>query len=150
MAISPQEIYKKVMKLIENEAPTIKEDVFGAHTSLSYTKQEFDTKFTEFWKYNWELITHEVQADIIVFIDNETKWAEEKNKGWGGDCHRQALEHFKKYIAKTAHTNIDILKGKIIADFGKLAYSREMKLDSRVGNRLQGRGVLGGRNRYMV
>ena len=148
MAISPREIYKRVMKLIENEAPTIKEDVFGVF-GTSYQKQEFDTKFTEFWKYNWELITREVQADIIVFIDNETKWAEEKNKGWGGDCHRQALEHYDEYIHEQAHKHIDILKVKIIADFQKLA-NRKLKLDSRVGNRLQGRGVLGGRNRYMV
>ena len=109
------------MKLIENEAPTIKEDVFGAHTSLSYQKQEFDTKFTEFWKYNWELITQEVQADIVVFIDNETKWAEEENKGWGGVCRRQALKHYDEYIHEQAHKHIDILKGKIIADFQKLA-----------------------------
>ena len=149
MAISPQEIYKTVMKLIENAAPNIKEDVFGAHTNLSYTHQKFDTNFTEFWKYNWELITQEVQADIIVFINDETTWADdEKNKRWGGDCRRQALEHFDEYILEKARTNIDILKGKIIADFQKEI--RNFHLASRVGNPLQGRGVLGGRNRYMV
>ena len=183
MAISPQEIYKTVMKLIENAAPNIKEDVFHAHTNLSYTQQNFDTNFTEFWKYNWELITREVQADIIVFIDNETKWAEEENKKWGGDCHREALEHYDEYIHEQAHKHIDIMKVKIIADFQKMANrelkeivaardkkskqeivdkkskqeivpaqlpNRKLKLDSRVGNPLQGRGVLGGRNRYMV
>ena len=62
-----------------------------------------------------------MHADIDVFIRSETKWAEEKNKGWGGDCKRQALEHYETYIVETAHTNIDVLKGKIIADFQKLA-----------------------------
>ena len=88
--------------------------------------------------------------NINVFINDENTWAdEEKNKRWGGDCRRQAVEHRDEYISEKAHTNIDILKGKIIADFEKLA-NRNLKLDSRVGNPLQGRGVLGGRNRYMV
>jgi len=173
MGIGPQEIYKRVMGIIENEAPTIKTEVFGLF-GKSYQKQEFDTKFKEFWIHNWKLITQEVQADIIVFIDKETKWAEEKNKGWEGDCRRQALKHCEKYISEKARTNSDILKREIIADFQKLA-KRKLKLeplpfpayipgphaaaaegklpriiDSRVGNPLQGRGVLGGRNRYMV
>ena len=168
MAISPQEIYKTVMKLIENAAPTIKEDVFGAHTNLSYTQQKFDTNFTEFWKYNWELTTQEVQAEINVWIDRENAWAEQESKKWGGGCHRKALDHYAEYIHELARKHIDIMKVKIIADFQKVANrelkeivakqeivpaqlpNRKLKLDSRVGNPLQGRGVLGGRNRYMV
>ena len=116
----------------------------------SYQEQEFDMKFKELWEINWELTRQEVRADINVFINDETTWAdEEKNKRWGGDCRRQAVEHRDEYISEKAHTNINILKGKIIADFEKLA-NRKLKLNSRVGNPLQGRGVLGGRNRYMV
>ena len=148
MGIDPDDIYNRVMSIVQQNDPTIKTEVFGLF-GKSYQKQEFDTKFKEFWEYNWKLITQEVQADIIVFIDQETKWAEEKSKGWGGDCRRQALEHHDEYILEQAHTHINILKGKIIADFEKLA-NRKLKLDSRVGNPLQGRGVLGGRNRYMV
>ena len=125
MVIGSQEIYKRVMGIIENEAPTIKAEVFGL-LGDSYQTQEFDTKFKELWEFNWKPIKQEVQADITVFIKSETTWAnDEKNKGWGGNCKRQALEHFNKYIAKTAHTNINVLKGKIIADFQKLANRRD-------------------------
>ena len=125
MAISPQEIYKTVMKLIENAAPTIKEDVFGAHTNLSYTQQKFNTNFTEFWKYNWELTTQEVQAEINVWIDRENAWAEQESKQWGGGCRRKALDHYAEYIHEQAHKHIDTMKVKIIADFRKLANKRE-------------------------
>ena len=103
---------------------TIKAEVLDL-LGNSYTQQDFDTKFRELWQYNWKPIRKEVSADIDVFIRSETKWAEEKNKGWGGDCKRQALEHYETYIVETAHTNIDVLKGKIIADFQKLANRRD-------------------------
>jgi len=173
MVIGSQEIYKRVMYIIENEAPTIKAQVFGL-LGDSYQTHEFDTKFKELWELNWKPITQEVQAAITVFIRSETKWAEEKNKGWGGDCKRQARSHVDKYISDKARTSIDILKRGIITDFQTLA-KRKLELepspfpayipgphaaaaagklpriiDSRVGNPLQGRGVLGGRNRYMV
>ena len=124
MGIDPDEIYNRVMSIVQQNDPTIKTEVFGLF-GKSYQKQEFNTKYKEFWIHNWKLITQEVQADIIVFIDKETKWAEEKNKGWEGDCRRQALEHFDEYILEKARTNIDILKGKIIADFRKLANKRD-------------------------
>ena len=124
MIIGSQEIYKRVMYIIENEAPTIKAEVFGL-LGDSYQTHEFDTKFKELWELNWKPIIQEVQAGITVFLRSETKWAEEKNKGWGGDCKRQALEHYETYIVETAHTNIDVLKGKIIADFQKLANRRD-------------------------
>ena len=79
MIIGSQEIYKRVMGIIENEAPTIKAEVFGL-LGDSYQTQEFDTKFKELWEFNWKLITQEVRADITVFIKSENTWAnDEKN-----------------------------------------------------------------------
>ena len=125
MIIGSQEIYKRVMYIIENEAPTIKAEVFGL-LGDSYQTQEFDTKFKELWEFNWKPITQEVRADITVFIKSENTWAnDEKNKGWGGDCRRQALKHCEKYISEKARTNSDILKREIIADFQNLANKRE-------------------------
>ena len=174
MGIGPGEIYKRVMSIIQNEEPSIKAEVRNLFGN-SYQEQEFDTKFKELWESNWESTRKEVHADENVFINSENTWADEqKNKSWGSDCRRKAAEHRDDHISETARTNIDILKGKIIADFQKLA-KRKLKLepspfpayipgphaaaaagklpriiDSRVGNPLQGRGVLGGRNRYMV
>ena len=124
MGIDPDDIYNRVMSIVQQNDPTIKTEVFGLF-GKSYQKQEFDTKFKEFWIHNWKLITQEVQADIIVFIDKETKWAEEKSKGWGGDCRRQALKHREKYISEKARTKSDKLKTEIIADFQNLANKRE-------------------------
>ena len=138
MGIGPGEIYKRVMSIIQNEEPSIKAEVRNLFGN-SYQEQEFDTKFKELWESNWELTRKEVRDDINVFIGHENTWAEEENKKWGGDCRRQALRHRDDYISEKAHTNIDILKGKIIADFEKLA-NRKLKLVA------TGRG----RNRYMV
>ena len=157
-----------------NEEPTIKAQVLGL-LGDSYQTHEFDTKFKQLWEYNWKPIRKEVSADIDVFINHETAWADkEENKGWGSVCRRKALQHVDKYISDKARTSIDILKRGIITDFQTLA-KRKLELepspfpayipgphaaaaagklpriiDSRVGNPLQGRGVLGGRNRYMV
>jgi len=148
MVIGSLEIYKRVMGIIQKEAPTIKAEVFGL-LGDSYQKQEFDTKFKELWGHNWKQITQEVRADITVFIKSENTWAnDEKNKGWGGNCKKQALQHFKKYIAETAHTNINVLKGKIIADFQKLANRREKALLPRKQQKNSYQAEI--KNRYIV
>ena len=124
MGIGPHEIYNRVMSIVEHNEPTIKTEVSGLF-GKSYQKQEFDTKFTELWKSNWESTRNEVRADIIVFINNETAWAEEENKKWGDDCRKQALKNCQKYISEKARTNSDKLKTEIIADFQNLANKRE-------------------------